>query len=93
MQVGDPADLATDVGPVIDDEAQSAIGAYCDDMEAKGRLIAKLEAPADGRFVAPRIFRVSGIEEMKREIFGPVLHVATFDADDIDGVISRLRKA
>ena len=47
-------------------------------MEAKGRLIAKLDAPAGGRFVAPHIFRVSGIEEMEREIFGPVLHVATF---------------
>jgi RHH-type proline utilization regulon transcriptional repressor/proline dehydrogenase/delta 1-pyrroline-5-carboxylate dehydrogenase len=61
-------------------------------MEAKGRLVAKLDAPAGGRFVAPHIFRVSGIEEMDREIFGPVLHVARFDADDIDGVIASINR-
>ena len=61
-------------------------------MEAKGRLIAKLDAPAGGRFVAPHVFRVSGIEEMEREIFGPVLHVATFEAEDIDRVIASINR-
>ncbi len=92
LKVGDPWQIATDVGPVIDDEAQGGIQAYCDEMEERGRLIAKLDAPADGRFVAPHIFRVTGIEEMKREIFGPVLHVATFDADQIDHVISSINR-
>ena len=61
-------------------------------MEAKGKLIAKLDAPADGRFVAPHVFRVTGIEEMEREIFGPVLHVATFEADELDGVIAAINR-
>ena len=72
--------------------AAQGIGDYCSAMETKGRLIAKLDAPADGRFIAPHIFRVSGIEEMEREIFGPVLHVATFGADDIDRVISAINR-
>jgi RHH-type proline utilization regulon transcriptional repressor/proline dehydrogenase/delta 1-pyrroline-5-carboxylate dehydrogenase len=88
LVVGDPRRIATDVGPVIDDEARASILAYCGEMEAKGRLVAKLEAPAEGRFVAPHIFRVSGIGELEREIFGPVLHVATFEADEIDRVIA-----
>ncbi|MEO9337906.1 bifunctional proline dehydrogenase/L-glutamate gamma-semialdehyde dehydrogenase PutA [Mesorhizobium sp. SB112] len=88
LVIGDPLKLSTDVGPVIDDEAQASIRDYCADMEAKGRLMAKLDAPADGRFVAPHVLRVSGIGEMEREVFGPVLHVATFDADNIDKVIS-----
>src|SRR5690606_7645010 len=78
LVVGDPWRISTDVGPLIDDEAQQAIGEYCAAMEAEGRLIAKLDAPVGGRFVAPHMLRVSGIEEMEREIFGPVLHVATF---------------
>ena len=92
LTVGDPWQLSTDVGPVIDDEARQSILAYCAEMEGKGRLIAKLDAPEGGRFVAPHIFRVSGIDEMKREIFGPVLHVATFGADDIDRVISSINR-
>jgi RHH-type proline utilization regulon transcriptional repressor/proline dehydrogenase/delta 1-pyrroline-5-carboxylate dehydrogenase len=92
LVVGDPWSISTDVGPVIDEEAQKAIGDYCADMEGKGRLIAKLDAPAGGRFVAPHIFRVSGIEEMEREIFGPVLHVASFEADNIDRVIASINR-
>jgi len=92
LVVGDPWLISTDVGPLIDEEAQKGVGAYCAEMEAKGRLIAKLDAPAGGRFVAPHIFRVSGIEDMEREIFGPVLHVATFDADEIDKVVAAINR-
>ncbi|MGB3537787.1 MAG: bifunctional proline dehydrogenase/L-glutamate gamma-semialdehyde dehydrogenase PutA [Mesorhizobium sp.] len=92
LKIGDPWQLSTDVGPVIDDEAQSAIEDYCNRMFMDGRQIAGLKSPDEGRFVAPQIFRVKGIEEMEREIFGPVLHVATFDADKIDVVISAINR-
>jgi RHH-type proline utilization regulon transcriptional repressor/proline dehydrogenase/delta 1-pyrroline-5-carboxylate dehydrogenase len=88
LSVGDPSLISTDVGPVIDDEARKALLSYCTDMENKGRLIAKLDAPRQGCFVAPHIFRVSGIAEMEREIFGPILHVASFEADEIDKVVA-----
>ncbi|MBZ9965535.1 bifunctional proline dehydrogenase/L-glutamate gamma-semialdehyde dehydrogenase PutA [Mesorhizobium sp. BR1-1-2] len=92
LKVGDPWAISTDVGPVIDDEAQGSIREYCTKMGLQGRLIAKLEAPRDGRFVAPHVFRVKGIEEMEREVFGPVLHVASFDADEIDAVIAAINR-
>jgi RHH-type proline utilization regulon transcriptional repressor/proline dehydrogenase/delta 1-pyrroline-5-carboxylate dehydrogenase len=92
LKVGDPWELSTDVGPVIDADAQKSIEAYCADMEKAGKLVAKLNAPKEGRFVAPHVFRVKGIEEMDREIFGPVLHVATFKADDLDKVISSINR-
>jgi RHH-type proline utilization regulon transcriptional repressor/proline dehydrogenase/delta 1-pyrroline-5-carboxylate dehydrogenase len=88
LRLGDPWAISTDVGPVIDAEARDSLLAYCTDMEAKGRLVAKLEAPVEGLFVPPHIFRVSGIAELRREMFGPILHVATFEADEIDRVIS-----
>ncbi|TRC79084.1 bifunctional proline dehydrogenase/L-glutamate gamma-semialdehyde dehydrogenase PutA [Mesorhizobium sp. WSM4307] len=92
LNIGDPWRISTDVGPVIDDEAQASIRDYCVKKGLEGRLIAKLEAPKDGRFVAPHVFRVKGIEEMDREVFGPVLHVASFDADGIDAVIAAINR-
>lgn len=92
LSIGDPWQISTDVGPVIDDEAQASIRDYCTKMGLQGRLIAKLEAPKGGRFVAPHVFRVKGIEEMEREVFGPVLHVASFDADKIDAVIAEINR-
>ena len=90
LQVGNPWDISSDVGPVIDDEARTSILDYCSRMERDGALVAKLAAPEEGRFVAPHLFRVSGIEALEREIFGPVLHVATFEADAIDAVIDAI---
>lgn len=90
LAVGNPWDLATDVGPVIDDDAQRSIADYCQAMTSKGRLLKTLEVPEEGRFVAPTVFSVSGIEELEKEVFGPVLHVATFEADEIDQVVEAI---
>ncbi len=87
LQLGDPWDDATDVGPVIDAEAQSEILSYCTQLEREGRLIKKLDAPSKGYFVAPHLFKVSGINDLAREIFGPILHVATFKASEIEKVV------
>ncbi len=90
LRVGDPWQLESDVGPVIDDDALYSIGEYCRAKEASGQLVAKLAAPSGGRYVAPHILRVSGIDGLEREVFGPVLHVATFEADQLDGVIESI---
>ncbi|MFT6657546.1 bifunctional proline dehydrogenase/L-glutamate gamma-semialdehyde dehydrogenase PutA [Maritalea sp.] len=88
LKMGDPWDDATDVGPVIDAEAQSEILAYCAAQEKQGRLLRKLDAPQKGYFVPPHIFKVDGIKDLEREVFGPILHVATFKARDLDQVIA-----
>jgi RHH-type transcriptional regulator, proline utilization regulon repressor / proline dehydrogenase / delta 1-pyrroline-5-carboxylate dehydrogenase len=85
LTLGDPADLATDIGPVIDTTAQAAIAAYITD--AGKRVLKALPAPAKGTFIAPTVIRISGIKDMPREIFGPVLHIARFAARDLDRVI------
>ena len=87
LAIGDPWDLATDIGPVIDTEAHGSIETYCGEMERAGRLLKRLPAPSDGLFCAPTVVRVSGIDEIEREVFGPVLHVARFDAEKIGDVV------
>ena len=86
LVVGDPWDLATDVGPVIDAGAQGDIADY---IAANGnRVIHKLDVPARGTFIPPTMLRVGGIADLEREIFGPVLHVATFRGDELDRVVA-----
>ena len=87
LGIGDPWQLSTDVGPVIDENARKKIVDHCDEFERKGRLLKKLEVPEKGLFVSPAVLGVSGIEELEEEIFGPVLHVATFEAKNIDKVV------
>src|SRR5690606_2738397 len=88
LQLGDPWRIETDVGPVIDEEALASLKAYCNAAAADGRLIDRLQAPPGGRFVAPHLLKTGGIGDVEREIFGPVLHVATFEAAEIDRVIA-----
>jgi RHH-type proline utilization regulon transcriptional repressor/proline dehydrogenase/delta 1-pyrroline-5-carboxylate dehydrogenase len=88
LAIGDPWGLFTDVGPVIDAEAKSGIADYIAAARAEGRVLKEMAAPAQGHFVAPTVLRVSGIEAMPREIFGPVLHIATFKAGEIAKVVA-----
>ncbi|MFN3847053.1 MAG: bifunctional proline dehydrogenase/L-glutamate gamma-semialdehyde dehydrogenase PutA [Paracoccaceae bacterium] len=88
LTLGDPWDLATDVGPVIDTEAQDTIGAHVAHARAEGRVLKEMPAPNQGTFVGPTVIRVPGIAAMQREIFGPVLHLATYRAADLDKVIA-----
>ncbi|SFR57073.1 bifunctional proline dehydrogenase/L-glutamate gamma-semialdehyde dehydrogenase PutA [Litoreibacter janthinus] len=90
LTVGDPWDVATDVGPIIDAAARDKIAGYIETARAEGRVLHEVSAPKTGTFVAPTMLRVSSIAEMKEEIFGPVLHVATFKSHQLDQVIDQI---
>jgi RHH-type proline utilization regulon transcriptional repressor/proline dehydrogenase/delta 1-pyrroline-5-carboxylate dehydrogenase len=90
LTLGNPWSLATDVGPVIDSAARAKIQAHIDSYQRSGKLIHRLKTPLRGTFVAPTILRIKGIEELAEEIFGPVLHIATFKADELDAVIAAI---
>lgn len=90
LKVGNPWDITTDVGPVIDQNAKAKIQAHCKKYSEMGRLNKVLPVPSDGFFVAPTVIELDGIEDLDEEIFGPVLHVATFEADELNGVIDTI---
>ncbi len=87
LVMGDPWQLSCDLGPVIDAPARAAIMDHIAKAQAEGRVLRSYPTPDHGHFVAPTLIRVTGIEALEREVFGPVLHVATFAADRIDAVI------
>jgi RHH-type proline utilization regulon transcriptional repressor/proline dehydrogenase/delta 1-pyrroline-5-carboxylate dehydrogenase len=82
LQVGDPAELATDVGPVIDDEAHAGIQAQVQRLRGQARLLGEADVrSAFPRLVAPVAFEVGRIADVQAEIFGPVLHVVRWGGD------------
>ena len=90
--LGNPLDLATDVGPLIDLEALENIQTYCAQRQAKGQVLKQLQAPAGGHFMGPTVIEVGGIEDLDREVFGPVLHVATYRADELAEVVRTINR-
>ena len=90
LNVGDPALLATDVGPVIDAEAFDGIGAHIARLRTEATLIGESPVAASfPRLIAPIAFELSGIKDVKREVFGPVLHVVRWGGD-VDAVVRQI---
>ncbi|MEM1076083.1 MAG: bifunctional proline dehydrogenase/L-glutamate gamma-semialdehyde dehydrogenase PutA [Pseudomonadota bacterium] len=90
LQLGNPWHLSTDVGPVIDTQAQTTIQAHIETARKEKRVLHELPTPDDGTFVAPCLISVTGIAALEREVFGPVLHLATFKAAALDAVIDEI---
>ncbi|WP_133366611.1 bifunctional proline dehydrogenase/L-glutamate gamma-semialdehyde dehydrogenase PutA [Qipengyuania sediminis] len=90
LSIGDPASLATEVGPVIDAEAKAALDGHVAAMRAAGRRVWQRELPPiceKGSFVAPAIIEIVSIRDLEAENFGPVLHVARFAGGELERVI------
>ncbi|WP_431024315.1 bifunctional proline dehydrogenase/L-glutamate gamma-semialdehyde dehydrogenase PutA [Halomonas sp. H5] len=92
LAIGDPWNTDTDVSPVIDAEAQADIGAYVAAQQKAGKVLKTLPVPEVGTFVTPAVVEVGGIGDLEREIFGPILHLATFKARDIDKVVDAINE-
>ena len=93
LKVGNPALLATDVGPVIDAEALAILEAHAKRMDAEARLIAAAPLDADtanGSFFAPRAYELTSLSQLQREVFGPVLHVIRFKGEQLQAVIDQV---
>jgi RHH-type proline utilization regulon transcriptional repressor/proline dehydrogenase/delta 1-pyrroline-5-carboxylate dehydrogenase len=93
LRIGNPDRLAVDIGPVITAEAQSNIQRHIDAMRAKGCRVEQSAMGDDvgkGTFVAPTIIEIDGIDQLEREVFGPVLHVVRFRRDRLDALIDSI---
>ncbi len=92
-QVGDPRALATDVGPVIDDEARARLVAYVDAARARGATVEALPLPAEckhGTFMAPTLIALDDVRSLTREVFGPVLHLVRYREGELDALVDAL---
>ena len=91
LKVGDPREPSTHVGPVIDAEAKDKLESWIGDMARAGRLRFRWDGeptwPAGGTYVAPALIELDRATELKEEVFGPVLHVVRWRADEIETLL------
>jgi len=90
LTLGDPGLLATDVGPVIDADARELLERHANRMRREARLIRELPLPPachHGYYFAPMAVEIDSIRELAGEVFGPILHVVRYRADDLETVL------
>jgi RHH-type proline utilization regulon transcriptional repressor/proline dehydrogenase/delta 1-pyrroline-5-carboxylate dehydrogenase len=91
LRIGDPGEVATHVGPVIDDEAKQRLDAHIARMKVEARLHFAGIAP-EGCFVAPHIFELRDAGQLTEEIFGPILHVVRYRAETLERVLQAIER-
>lgn len=95
LSLGDPLDLATDIGPVIDKAALEMLDTHATRMESVGKKVAEVPLHTNmghGYFFAPRAFEIADLSSLKREVFGPVLHIVRFKGEDLESVIKQINQ-
>jgi RHH-type proline utilization regulon transcriptional repressor/proline dehydrogenase/delta 1-pyrroline-5-carboxylate dehydrogenase len=91
--LGCPWKIETDIGPIIDKKSYDVISRYVQAAKKDGRLVFSHEAPNVGYFIGPKIISVDGINNLKSEIFGPILHIAKFRPEQIPSIIDDINGA
>lgn len=92
LQLGTPQDFTTDIAYVIDMSAKEKLQQHIARMEKEGSLIAKVVMPdnVDARMVAPHAFEIQSISQLPQEVFGPILHVIRYAAQDLPTIYSAM---
>lgn len=93
LQLGNPAELSTDIGPVIDKAAKQTLQEHVDRMKQEATLLYQVTLPQgidDTNFFPPTLFELDSLDFLKREVFGPILHLIRYAANDRDAVIAAI---
>ena len=90
LSLGDPWLLSSDLGPVIDPVAQARISKHIAEAADQNRVLWTQPVPSQGHYIAPTLIQVSGIKALEQEVFGPVLHLATFASHQINAVVEAI---
>ena len=101
LAVGDPAEYATDVGPVIDAEAHAGNTRHLERLDRDATLLARRavpDGPAGAQHIAPSAYEIARIADLRQEVFGPVLHIVRWGpgtaarggAADVEALIGQI---
>jgi RHH-type transcriptional regulator, proline utilization regulon repressor / proline dehydrogenase / delta 1-pyrroline-5-carboxylate dehydrogenase len=90
LKLGDPREISTQIGPVIDLDAKEKLDAHVAAMKRSAKVHYAGEAPATGTYVAPHIFELERPAALAEEVFGPILHVVRYKANRLDDVLQAI---
>ena len=93
LDIGDPFDYATDIGPVIDEESQDRLEGHKIRMQREERELVDLLLPEHcrgGSYVTPAVYEIDGLSVLEQEVFGPILHVVRYQRGHLDKVVSAI---
>lgn len=96
LRVGNPVLLKTDIGPVIDAEAQQNIQKHIEQMRSKGHKVHQLMFNQDqteltpGTFIAPTLIELPNLDDLEREVFGPVLHLISYKYGELEQLLEQI---
>lgn len=93
LVIGDPGFLDTDIGPVIDEPALTILQRHVQSMQEAGYPVYQCELPdtcQKGYFMSPTLIEIPDISVLKREVFGPILHLVKFNKANLDAVITSI---
>ena len=92
LSLGDPRLLATDIGPVIDEEAKQNLENHKESMRKVARAYAEIDTPTQGHFVAPSVYLLDNLDQLQREVFGPILHIVRYKKDNLLNVLKAVNE-
>ena len=92
LSLGDPRLLATDIGPVIDEEAKQNLENHKATMRKVARAYAEIDTPTQGHFVAPSVYLLDNLVQLQREVFGPILHIVRYKKDNLLNVLKAVNE-
>lgn len=94
LTLGDPSRLETDIGPVIDDEAKTALEDHILHLQSTAKIISQSPLPAhlNGFFIPPVVVEIQTIQQLDKEHFGPMLHVIRFRRSELENVIREINQ-
>jgi RHH-type transcriptional regulator, proline utilization regulon repressor / proline dehydrogenase / delta 1-pyrroline-5-carboxylate dehydrogenase len=91
LEIGDPADPRVDIGPIIDAEAKANLEKHMERMKREARVLKQINVShLGGNFFGPAVIELSGLDQIDREVFGPILHVVRYDPSDVAKVGAQL---
>jgi len=94
--IGDPLEIKTDIGPVINRAAQQNLNQHIENWQKKGALLHQCQMPegcSDGFFIAPAMIEIEHIGQLQEEHFGPILHVIRYDRECFDEILTEINNS
>ncbi|MGD9979390.1 MAG: L-glutamate gamma-semialdehyde dehydrogenase [Hyphomonadaceae bacterium] len=91
LNIGDPSDPRTDIGPIIDAEAKANLEKHMERMAREARVLKQIDvSKLGGNFFGPAVIELNSLDQIDKEVFGPILHVVRYDPADIARIGAQL---